>query len=109
MRSLIKTKNRKKFISKLFFSFLVLAFSWIWFVPTQVGWNGETSIVRFRFQVFETEEDEYGEASSISTNLFQYRPYRYGWRHLDKRIGGIKEYFLMEETGHDTYTNYEEK
>lgn len=103
-------KRRKSLILKLFISILLLSFSWIWFVPMHIGWNGEIPICRFRFQVFENSSDDYGSVPSLKSNLFEYRPRKYGRLYLEKRIGGIKEYFIFSlPDRHNSYINYTAK
>ena len=99
----------KRLILKLSFSFLILVFSWIWFIPMHIGWNGEIPICRFRFQVFEYSSDDYGSIGEIRSNIFDYRPSRYGRTYIEKRIGGLKEYFTFRiPDGDNLYINYEE-
>lgn len=101
-------RNTKRIILTSFFSFLIIVFSWIWFVPMHIGWNGEIPILRFRFQVFEYSSDDYGSVPELTSNIFDYKPSRYGRTYIQKRIGGIKEYFTFTPNGMDSYIEYEE-
>lgn len=91
-----KQKCLVKCISKLLLSIFILVFGWIWFVPMQIGWHGEIPVERFRFQVFEVSSDDYGTVPSLLSNLFEYRPSRYGRMYLGKKVGGFTEYFTLD-------------
>jgi len=92
-------RKTKELLLEILFSFLILVFSWIWFVPMHIGWNREIPICRFRFQVFEYSSDDYGSVGGIRSNVFDYTPSRYGRTYLKKRIGGTEEYFTFIPNG----------
>jgi hypothetical protein len=92
----IQTKNWLRLCLKIFLTAILIGFSYIWFVPIQAGWDRESPITKFRFQVFITDTDHYSLPSSIQNVLFEYRPSRYGWMHLGDKVGGWEEYFNLK-------------
>lgn len=100
-----QSENIGSLIAHISVVFAVVIFCFIWFVPLHVGWNNETPVAKFRFQVFEISSDDYGSIPGVWNNIFVYTPDRYGAMYLHKRIGGIEMYF-MPYTTPEGYTDY---
>jgi len=98
-------KNNKRFLLKIIMSVLIVAFSWIWFIPTYVGQRGENAVCKFRFQVIEYDADDYGYGT-WKGYFFDLKPSKYGTLVLRERVGGWKEYFGFKKAQYQTYEEY---
>lgn len=101
---IIVNRNKKKRRTKLILAFcsvLFLSFCWAWFTPVDVGRQGESSVVKFRFQVYLYDTHDYGGDGDWSDWLFLYRydtsSAKYGSIDFHQRIGGASEYFGLKE------------
>ncbi|MGG8497116.1 hypothetical protein ACQY1Q_11915 [Tenacibaculum sp. TC6] len=111
IRIVINTTEHKKWFllfPKILLIFCIGFFSFAWFVPLHVGWNKETAIHKFRFQVFEVKESNNENPSSFTSVFFEFRPSKYGWFQLNKRIGTWNDYFKTYQS-QEKYYEYPEK
>ena len=72
---------------------LIIAFIYIWLVPHNIGYIGESPVCKFRMQVYECDFDDYGSSENSLELLFKAKPIKYGTMRLFSKIGGWKEYF----------------
>lgn len=94
-----KERRRKLILASSLILFLSLC--WAWFVPVEVGRKGESSICKFRFQVFLSDTHDYNGDGDWSDWLFLYdydnSSSKYGSIDFQKKIGGTSEYFGLKE------------
>ena len=83
-------------MKKLVLYLLLLGFLFIWFVPMNIGWRGESSVCKFRFQVFECDWHDYGGNGDFYDWLISAKPEKYGTLVLYDKIGGWQEYFGLK-------------
>jgi len=86
----------------------VLGFSWVWFMPLEVGWRGESPVCKFRAQVFECDWHDYGK-TSLYDRFLNPMPNKYGSMALYEKIGGWQEYFGLKEVKLYKYQDLKEK
>ncbi|OEK09808.1 hypothetical protein A8C32_09865 [Flavivirga aquatica] len=91
-----KQKNVKPLIKGIIISVLIIAFSFIWFVPIYVGQKGEAPVCKFRFKAYSFESDDYGGYGTFNDLFFKIMPNEYGTMYFITEEGGWKEYFGLK-------------
>jgi len=83
-------------MKKLILFLLLFGFSWMWFVPMEIEWRGESPVCKFRAQVFECDWHDYGK-TDLYDWVFNPMPKKYGSMAIYSKIGGWQEYFGLKE------------
>lgn len=96
-----KRKRIRVRVILAFCSLIVVSFCWGWFIPVRIGQKGESSICKFRFQVYIYDTHAYNGDGEVSDWLFLYyydNSYsKYGSMAFYKRLGGAEAYFGLKE------------
>lgn len=96
-----RRKKCRTAIILTFFSLSFLSVCWGWFIPIRIGQKGESSLCKFRFQVYIYDTHDYGGDGELSDWLFLYyydkSNAKYGSIDFGNRIGGANEYFGLKE------------
>ena len=89
---------KKRLIKTTLILLAINIFSLIWFIPFDVKQEGEVSVCKFRFQVYEYNVHDYGTSHILDT-IFCYdrsKCKKYGSLVFYDKIGGWKEYFGLK-------------
>ncbi|MCL5247790.1 hypothetical protein M4I21_18430 [Cellulophaga sp. 20_2_10] len=90
----ISKNKRSHFLKKVLFIFALIGFSYIWFVPIEIGWKNDLlPVCKFRFQIFEYDTHDYSGYGNFNDLLFSLEPKKYGMIDIHKKIGSWQEYF----------------
>ncbi len=100
----------RKSLSVKFFTTIVIinVFCYLWFLPSYAGQRGESTVTKFRFQVYETDSHDYGE-SYLLESLFCFhwaQCGKYGTMAFYERVGGWQEYLGLKDFEHQSYEEY---
>ena len=73
-----------------------MAFSYIWFVPIDIGWKNDLlPVCKFRFQIFQYDEHDYSVYGDFNDLFLSLEPKKYGMMDIFKKVGGWQEYFEL--------------
>ena len=95
---ILRAKEKNKLIGlEILISLLVVGFAWIWFVPIELGFKDQSSVCKFRLQVFLCDWHDYGGYGNIEDLIIRLEPDKYGRLVLYERVGGWQAYLGLED------------